>query len=303
MKFYNKLNNRSNRMATLEVNGINTDGFIALKLQDGKEVNVPISKILEAATANDKKPVGGNIANHDLHRRWVMAQWFRQYNSPEGYAAAVRNIPLHKQWDMVESELKTLAKLEKSDEVYFKERTQFFNISNIAEMLFQYERELETTASAKKVHHCKTIPYVSFGSTDIFVEDLNRKIYKPFQNDILSFFNSNNYQTAHILFASIKRKWLNRYHIKRTTAMPLFLDRYKGAGAYYTLQNMVLFHNCSLTTYTSNMEPIQTYYGDAAYEHMRYLLFTDPAYVNDGWRWTGMLRQCIADNNFSFKAV
>ena len=291
-------NNAENRKLTLEVSGLSTDSFVSLKLANGEEVQVNGGELIKALGNNVN--VGGNIANEKLYRRWVMAQWFRQYNSKAGYAATVAKLPVSYQWKMISEELKVLAKLEKTDVGYFNERSTFFNIEIISGILNEYLSQLTKTVDHLKVKKCKKVPYVHVGGQDIFVDDLNRKLYTPLRQAISKFETAQDYTAASRAFEVLKRNHLQKYHLYRKNAFSSFLDAYKGAGAYYTLQNMVLYHNCALTEYTSDMKPVKTYTGTAAYEFMKSKL---DEYRGEGWRWTGVLRQCIKDNNFSFGTV
>lgn len=288
-------NSVENRKAILEVNGISPDGYVSLSL-NGLLVKLDAqgNKIEE-----NKEIVGGQIQNPKLYRRWVMAQWFRQYNSREGYAKAVTNIRIAEQWNMISDELHTLAKLESKDSAYFAERTQFFNIEVISRILAEYVAQLHNTIEHKKTQKCKGIPYITLSGENIFYTDLSKKVYDPLESAIAEFRNTENYFQAAREFDKIKAKWLSKCRVDRKTITPIFKDVYKGAGAYYTLQNMVMYHNCGLTE-RANGDSLSTRYGMDAYNYMKSLLFSGTV---ENYHWTGMLRQCIKDNNFTFKTA
>ncbi len=133
MNFFNKNRNNINskenmtmqnaeeRKMTLEIAGVATDAFVSLKLANGETIKINGNGRVD--TADLSKIVGADIANAKLYRRWVMAQWFRQYNSKSGYAQAVASMPISYQWKMIGKELETLVKLEKRDNKYLQERT------------------------------------------------------------------------------------------------------------------------------------------------------------------------------------
>ena len=307
MKFFNKenkkLNNAESRKVTLEVNGLSADAFISLKLANGQTLTVSGNGIKEL-DANElaealKGAVGDNINNDNLHRRWVMAQWFRQYNNPKGYAYAVSQLTQRYQWKMIDKELETLAKLEKKDPDYFAERTVFFNINNIADMMLEYEQDLKNKVEHAKIRHCHGVPYIKIGGTDIFTADMDKKVYKPLRKAIVDFRKVSTYQAALSQYRWIKNQFISRYRSDRSKAGKTFLEAYKASGAYYTLQNMVLYHNCSIREYNrmTNSFVDRSYCGSQAYAYMKSLL---PEYKNEGYRWTGMVRQCIKDNDFKF---
>ncbi len=306
-KFNNSIHNKEkksmqrknveNRKATLEINGVSTDGFFALTLPNGKRIKVDAegNKIEDNEVV---QAVGGNIGNKKLYRRWVMAQFFRQFNSPRGYAAVISSLTMKYQWDMIANELKALAKLENTDKDYFEERTYFFNINDITLMLREYVTDLEDKIADSKVKRCKGVPYITIGGENVFTSDVEKKVLSPIRKAIDDFYESTNYAVALRKFEKIKREYLKRYRTGNFAGR-LFKDAYKGAGAYYTLQNMVLYHDCVLNEYKNGdkRQFVCTHKGMDAYEFMKSLL---DEYYGEGWRWTGVLKQCIEDNKFSF---
>jgi hypothetical protein len=71
-----------------------------------------------------------------------------------------------------------------------------------------------------------------------------------------------------------------------TPKCPQWKEAYKGAGAYYTLQNMVLFHNVVLL-------------GCVNKRHSKALLEKClESYRGEYWRFHAMLKKTIEDNNF-----
>lgn len=291
-----KVNNAENRKMTLEVNGITTEGYFSLQLPNGKTVFMD-----QEGKSIDANLVGADICNPNLHRRWIMAQWFRQNNNPHGYADAISGLTYDYQWKVVSNELKALAKLETSDKEYFEERLHFFNTKTITWMLNEYVQDLKYKLKYSKAKKCKGIPYYHIGGKDIFVSDVDRKLFIPLEAAIKRFEHSANYTIAYRNFESIKKVYLKVYKPDKKFVGQAFKDCYKGAGAYYTLQNMVLYHGCTLGEYkehySGRWNKVAEYKGMEAYKYMKSLL---DEYRDEGWRWVGVLRQCISDNNFSF---
>ena len=293
-----KVNNAEQRKATLEQNGISTEGYFSLKLPSGKTVYLN-----ENGDKVDISIVGDNIGNAKLYRRWVMAQWFRQNNNPRGYADTVSHLSYDYQWKVISNELKTLAKLQTSDPEYFEERKHFFDISSITGILKEYEQDLRNKVKHMKTKNCKGVPYYHIAGRDFFDCDIEKKVFIPLDNSIERFFRSVSYSDASKRFESIKRNFLKVYKPDKKYVTTSFKDCYKGAGAYYTLQNMVLYHGCTLGEYKEvnccRWEKFAEHKGMDAYKYMKSLL-DNPYYIREGWRWVGILRQCIEDNNFSF---
>ncbi len=291
------MSNAEVRKAKLEQNGISTDGYFALQLPSGKTVYVD-----ENGDKVDISIVGNNIGNAKLYRRWVMAQWFRQFYNPNGYAYVVSQLTYDYQWKMIANELKTLAKLQKEDKDFFNERIHFFGINHVAAMLDEYVTDIENTIKHRKTKKCKGVPYYHIAGRDIFVADIDKKLLNPLKSEILSFKNSIDYDTAYKRFVSLRTRFLKVFKPDMKYAGQVFKDRYKGAGAYYTLQNMVLYHGCTLWEYSEEYagrwRKQKDYKGMDAYKFMKSLLHE---YEYEGWRWVGVLKQCIEDNNFSFR--
>ena len=72
-----------------------------------------------------------------------------------------------------------------------------------------------------------------------------------------------------------------------------WIDAYKGAGSYYTLMNMVKFHNCFI---------INQYTGEVlrGCDSVKYLEDMLYLYHDQYWRMFALLKQTIKDNNFDF---
>ena len=291
------MSNAEVRKTTLEQNGISTEKYFSLNLPSGKTVYVD-----ENGDKVDISIVGNNIGNAKLYRRWVMAQWFRQNNDPHGYAYAVSRLTYDYQWKVIANELKVLAKLEKTDMETFNERVHFFSIMHVAAILREYEYDLENKIKYMKTHNCKGVPYYHIAGRDIFVSDIDKKVMHPLNVAITRFAISTNYDLAYKNFMEIKKNFLKVFKPDCKFAGQTFKDCYKGAGAYYTLQNMVLYHGCTLGEYKETSygrwEKIGEHKDMDAYNYMKSLL---DKYNGEGWRWVGVLRKCIEDNNFSFR--
>ena len=78
-----------------------------------------------------------------------------------------------------------------------------------------------------------------------------------------------------------------------TPKSKVWIDAYKGAGAYYTLKNLVMFHSCGIIT------DGRAVFGAAAVSVLNKRL---REYKGEGWRMFALMKKVIADNNFNFKA-
>ena len=77
-----------------------------------------------------------------------------------------------------------------------------------------------------------------------------------------------------------------------TPKSKVWIDAYKGEGAYYTLKNLIMFHDCKI------------------YENKMASMFVEGSmcvlndkleeYKGEGWRMFALMKKVIEDNNFNF---
>jgi hypothetical protein len=84
-----------------------------------------------------------------------------------------------------------------------------------------------------------------------------------------------------------------------TKKCKVWIDAFKGSGSYYTLKNLVMYHDCKIYDKRSyGINAIcKTYAGTEAVKFIQSKL---DEYKYEGWRYMAMLKKCIADNNFDF---
>ena len=73
-----------------------------------------------------------------------------------------------------------------------------------------------------------------------------------------------------------------------------WIDAYKGAGAFFTMQNLIRYHKCRFSIET----------GSKMSKNDSYLTLKGLAndYTGEGWRLIGVLRQFLKDNNIDIEA-
>ena len=72
-----------------------------------------------------------------------------------------------------------------------------------------------------------------------------------------------------------------------------WVDTYKGEGAFYTLKNLIMFHNCVVIDERGYM-----YRGVG--NSMGYLNAMLEKYQGEGWRMFALMKKVIRDNHFDF---
>lgn len=91
----------------------------------------------------------------------------------------------------------------------------------------------------------------------------------------------------------------NQYRVKLpsdTTQHKVWIDAYKGSGAFFTLQNMIRFHGCILRGKNGRMlskDKSLEYLGNYAEECGK---------NGEGYKMLGMLRQALKDNRIDINA-
>jgi hypothetical protein len=152
-----------------------------------------------------------------------------------------------------------------------------------------YITELKKYISALPIKHCKKVPYKRVKGNNIFVEDMDKKIYAPLRNDIHRIRCARNYNEIY----NIVRGFMNNmipisYKAVKSRA---WIDAYKGEGAFYTLKNLVMFHDCGIKV------DGRMVYGSGAVNVLNNKL---DEYEGEGWRMFALMKKVIDDNNFNF---
>lgn len=235
-------------------------------------------------------------------RRWIMAQMFRAINSPNGYFKTYTEYDYFYSWKVLKNELKAQRKLE-GDELRI--RSLFFNAATAKEMLKDLEKKVDKIIKAlkKKEKESFHIPYVGNLSMEALVIEKN-KIN----------FAINNISFNYIYLYNIINDLLNNIKIAKIKNMPsgtpakkatAWKQAFMGAGAYYTLENMIKYHNCVIyeSDYTKEYESEAAIEGKYSQEEsLRILLKQAEAcsYKRNFYPLYCLLQKTISDNGYDF---
>ena len=309
--------NKKERMEKLAEAGVETGKYFTVNLPDGLAKNSTITLTINengeytvvnanvAANTNENDPIvtqiikDGYVRNTKLHRRFVMAQMFQMLNyrtydeKYEGYNDCLRHRYGYQYTiDMMIEEVRVLSKLEERDFETFKEREHFFDRNAVATVLEDYAVELEKYVEKVPVHKCKGVPYKKVKGINIFVDDLNKKLYMPVKSYATKIRNAKNYKAVYNILCDFKRNMVKLPW--NTPKSKAWVDAYKGAGAFYTLKNLVMFHDCGIST-----EPYgHTLKGVSAVKYLNAML---DEYKGEYYRMFALMKKVIKDNNFDFK--
>ncbi len=293
--------NKNERMEKLNAVGINTGKYFTVALDNGTQVHLIIDengnpKKVDDAIANQIIE-DGYVRNTKLHRRFVMAQMFHALNykswdgRKEGYNEYLKMYGIGYEFDMMLEEIRILSKLEARDNDTFVERSHFFTKDVIKATMDDYLVELKKYIDRMPNKNCKGVPYKRIKGRDIFVVDIDKKIFAPLRQRIGRVNYASNYAE---LYRTV------RYFMDEMISIPYgapkskaWIDAYKGEGAFYTLKNLVMFHGCGIKVDN------HVVYGAAAVSVLNKRL---NEYKGEGWRMFALMKKVIKDNNFDFKA-
>lgn len=293
--------NKKERMAKLNEMGVNTGKYFTVNLENGTKITLIIDENGNPVKVDDvianQIIEDGYVRNTKLHRRFVMAQMFQGLNYKSydgrktGYNEWVKRHGLKYAFDMMLEEIRVLGKLEERDRDTFIERSYFFTKDVIVKTMEDYVAELMKYVDTLPSKNCKGVPYKRVKGQNIFVVDLDKKVYAPLRSDIHRIKYARNYNE---IYKIVKNFMRNMVALPYTTPKSkAWIDAYKGEGAFYTLKNLVMFHGCGIAV---NGHMV---YGSAATSVLNKRL---NEYNGEGWRMFALMKKVIADNGFDFAA-
>lgn len=297
--------NRNERMEKLNNAGVDTSKYFNVSLPNGLKPGATISLVINEngvpEIVSENKVVeqiiaDGYVRNTKLHRRFVMAQMFHMLNyvsydgRESGYNAYLKNMYGYDYtFKMMLDEVKVLGKLEVRDRESFEERSHFFTKEVVVEVMKDYMDKLEGYVDKLPSKNCKGVPYKKIKGINIFNEDIYKKVYMPLKFIISCVNSAKNYteiarHLERFMREMVKLPW-------QTVKSKAWTDAFKGEGAYYTLKNLVMFHDCAIEY------EYEIYRRDAAMQQLKYKL---DDYSGEGWRMFALMKKVIKDNKFDF---
>lgn len=298
---------KKERMEKLNNAGINTGKYFSIDLPKGIKPGSTISLVINengqpVIMSNKPDPVveqiinDGYVRNTKLHRRFVMAQMFQMlnYDSYDGFSSGFHAClndmyGYDYTFKMMLEEVRVLSKLEVRDMESFEERSHFFTKYVVVEVVCDYLEKLKEYVDKLPTKKCKGVPYKRVKGMNVFVEDLDKKVYRPLMDKVKYMQIAHNYNALYKYLQSFMSEMIDLpYNTPKSKA---WIDAFKGEGAYYTLKNLVMYHDCKIE-YT-----FEVLRGSAAMQELKYKL---NEYQGEGWRMFALMKKVISDNNFDF---
>lgn len=292
---------REERMDKLNTMGVNTSKYFTIDLDNGGKVHVIVDEHGNLTKVDD--PIAnqiiadGYVRNTKLHRRFVMAQMFHALNykswdgRKEGYTEYIKRFGIKYEFDMMLEEIRVLSKLEARDTETFAERSHFFTKDVIMKTMEDYIEELKAYINTLPNKNCKGIPYKRIKGENIFVVDIDKKVYAPLRQKVSGLKYASNYNEIYRIVRNFMKEMISVPY--KTPKSKAWIDAYKGEGAFYTLKNLVMFHGCGIIVNG------RVVFGEAAMSVLNKRL---NEYKGEGWRMFAFMKKVIKDNNFDFKA-
>lgn len=293
------------RIEALRAAGVDVSNLFAMQGANGGEC-IACNKDGNLSILDDNDPIfqyivdHGTVPNRKLFRRWVMAQMFymmaaEEYKThyPVGVTGMIHRLGYEYQWKMLLNELNAQVKMvQHNDKENFEDRHRWFNQAIAIQLASHYIKALKEFINAKPEKRCKGIPYKTIAGKHIFVSDLQSKVYNKFY---MALYPIKKAKTLDQLYNAVKK--FNDMRIKlpwETEQCAAWVDAYKGSGAYFTLQNMIRFHNCVIVDDAGkSLDKVLS---------LQFIKAKSVMYCNgDGWRMLAVLKKCMEDNNIDVK--
>ena len=305
------MNNKETRIAALNNAGINTGNFFNLNmnLPVGANVQITIDGVPYTVNTSGDAIVEqilekGYIYNSKVDGRWVAAQTFRMINGKSynyktrqyetGFDAYLRNNYSYMyQFEMLVDELHRLSKMERDGDPEFEVLKNFFSKTVVVETCRHYVRQLKKFIKNQPTRKCKGEPYVKLNKYgDVFVKDLNARIYNKLERILTEINNATDYNTLEMILKTFiccapKLPY-------ETPKCSEWKDAFKGNGAYKTLNNIVKHHGVVVQNYETG----EILDRDGSVAYIESLVET---YKGQYWKYHELLKATIEMNNFDLR--
>lgn len=292
------------RIEALRDAGVDVNNLFAMKGANGGEY-IASNKDGRLAILDDNDPIfdhiisQGTVPNYRLFRRWVMGQMFHMLSytdfrskEPVGVTEMIHRLGYEYQWKMLLNELHAQMKMEGRDAVNFADRNRWFNTEVVVAMAEDYITQLKKRVENLKERKCKGIPYKRINNRNIFVSDLQAKLFTPLLMAIMRIKQAKN---ATQFYNAAKK--FNDMRIRMAWGTPqsrAWVDAYKGSGSFFTMQNLIRFHEC---TAINDAGKRLDKYQSLAFLSEKAEMYKD----GEGWRLLAVLKKMLNDNNIDIK--
>lgn len=302
-----KMTKAQMRIEALKAAGVDVSNYFTMGDNNVvKAVGGAIVTVTDEEFANDtigkKIAEGGYISNWSLFRRWVMAQMFRYLREMEkgktSFNELLQRHGYEYQWQMLERELYAQTKMLKhGDTSNFAMRNRWFDGSTAYVMALDYMKKLRAYIEENLIyrngrykHTCHGVPYIRLQNKNIFVADIEKKVYMPLCAMIDKMLVETDAKKLYELVCKFNK---TRKHLEHGTKhSEAFISAYKGSGAYFTMRNLIMFHGARFVEFGQRCSEAAS-----LRKVEEYTVKID----DEGWKMMGMLKKLIKDSNISIQ--
>ena len=298
----------SKRAEALNAAGVGTKKYFSMNALDGSECLMTYDDNGRPVPVNEDDRIirqiigGGTVPNKNLFRRWVMSQVFRGLSErdyrgrPIGFSKWLERHYYEYQWRMLIDELHAQARMYGRDMENFEARNRWFNKDVAVAMAEDFIRQLREVALKQKTRNCKGQPYIRVKGFDkgVFVEDIDKKLIHPLQSAV---YIMKRCTTPDGLEQAVRSFWSHAYGKEWMWSYKQcarWKDAYKGAGAYFTMQNLLRFHGAKF--------PKDNDFYERGKSGLQMLDAAAELYWDEGWRLFGLMKQMIEENHIDIEA-
>ena len=220
------------------------------------------------------------------------------------------------QWQVLEDELYRQRAMVKHDDMdSFKEDNHWYNKELAIEMFNDYYQQFLQMVSFMKVRKCKGESYIELYGADRLLGSKKRSKYGYLYEDELLMLKNrllhlgkiiidansvsdlcgavHTFRANHVPLDQ-KSSSYQRYNRFRPTQCKLWVDCYKGYGAYFSIKNLIQFNGCVF------------YFQDKSHmdqhDSLQYLYTKTFECKCAGYELLGALKELLRDNNFDIEA-
>lgn len=277
--------------------GIDVSKYVSICSPNGDENLMHWNENGDLVKVDENDPViqairkAGNVPNRRLFRRWVMAQMFRglSYSGwyrKGGFTEWMKSKGYKYTWKQTIEEFRVQAILARNDGENFAMRNRWFNKGIAVAMCKDYIRQLEDYVDGRKIHRCQRVPYKKIGSLNVYVSEIDEKVFNPLNSALARVEASSSPQELYESMGYFFRKFpVRNPNFEQSKA---WQDAYKGSGAYFTMRNLIMFHGAKYVnclSYNESLEQLDAY-----------------AWNCEGYEMLGALKEMIRQNDIDIEA-
>lgn len=322
------------RMEELEKSGVVFEQTIKVKTADGKTVEIkqtsdggidfedPVIK----AIIN-----GGNLYDPHIAKQHVTAmmlkmltrKWYRSGSSVEydrfgnydlsHFQKNMVNSGYEYTWKVLLEKLNEQIHMEKNGDVdALKEDSRWYNKTLAVKMFDDYMAQLKALISSARVRMCKRRPYIKYhyayklgyGYAGVFLSELP-SLYETLEAYGYDIKHAKNISALHDAVEAFVEKMprlqiapgetardQNRFEVHQC---PEWQDAYKGYGAFFTMKNLILYHDCRVMVSENHKSRMLSETDSIAQ-------LNEWANLHEGYWLLGALKQFLQYNRFDIVA-